>query len=163
MHLRSLALCCVMAVGGQAHALDKDITAKPWSEFAVDDVASRSNPDEYDVRIVAIDGSMEFDRKPIHRVTAGFHFLELASTKVGRRGELTSQPFAIEAKPCVRYELVAIHADRMSNRRWRLDVKKEVPIRACAEKFGLQVVEPGSTETAPATDNKATDASLPTP
>lgn len=160
MRLRSLVLYCAMAVVGQTHALDKDITAKPWSEFAVD-VASRSNPDEYDVRVVAIDGSMEFERKPIHRVPAGFHFLELASTKAGRRGELSSQPFAIEAKPCVRYELVATHTDRMSNRRWRLDVKKEVPIRICQEKFGLQVAEPESIETAPAADDKATDASPP--
>ena len=160
MRLRSLALCCVLVVCGHAHALDKDITAKPWSEFAID-VAGRSNPDEYNIIIVAIDGAMEFDRKPIHRVSAGFHYLELASTKLGRRGELTSQPFAIEARPCVRYELVAIHTDRMSNRRWRAEVKKEVPIRSCEEKFGIRVDAPASDP--PASDAPASSDTVPSP
>ncbi len=129
-------LCLSIATAGGASALDRDITRKPWSEISVG-VASRSSADEYDVLVVAIDGSMEFEPRRIYAMAPGFHYLELASTKVGRGGELTSQPFAIEAKPCIRYELVAIHTDRMSNRRWRPTVKRETPIRSCQEKFGL--------------------------
>lgn len=104
----------------------------PWAKIAVG-AAARANPDEHDILVIAIDGEMNFESRRAYRIAPGFHYLELASTKQGRRGDITRQPFAIEAKPCVRYELVATHEQRLSNRHWRVMVKAEKPITLCEE------------------------------
>lgn len=101
-----------------------------WSEFSTGKV-SQSDPDEYAVTILAIDGRENFKSKRSHKVAPGFHLLHVASTKTGRRGDVTYQPFAIEMAPCIRYELVARHERRLSNQRWQVVVKNEKPIVSC--------------------------------
>lgn len=101
-----------------------------WSEVNIGAV-TQSNPDEYAVTILAIDGSQNFKSKRSYKLAPGFHLLHIASTKAGRRGDVTYQPFAIEMAPCIRYELVALHDSQMSNRRWQVVVKNEKPIASC--------------------------------
>ena len=134
---KMMAASLLLAAGwcsGAVSAADKN--AQPWAEIAVG-AAGAANPDVYNVIVVAIDGSMEFDHKRAYRLSPDVHFVELATTKVGRRGELTRQPFVIETKPCVRYELVATHTQTLSNTRWIPTVKAEKLIVACAEKFKI--------------------------
>lgn len=101
-----------------------------WSEIDVGKV-TRSVADEYAVTIIAIDGSQNFRSRRVHELAPGFHLLHVASTKAGRRGEVTYQPFAIEMKPCTRYSLVAQHDSALGNRRWQVVVKDETAIVSC--------------------------------
>lgn len=104
--------------------------AEAWSEIDVVKVA-RAVAEEYAVTIVAIDGDQDFQSRRLHKLTPGFHLLHVASTKAGRRGEVTYQPFVIDMKPCVRYRLVAQHESSLGNRRWQVIVKSEDPIASC--------------------------------
>ena len=117
----------LFSVATTTTALAADRTS--WSEITTDSAAP-SNPDEVDVTVLAIDGRMMFERMA-YRLTPGFHLLHIATTRLDRRGEATHQPFALVAKPCVRYDLVAIHENALGNRRWEITVKSESPIARC--------------------------------
>ena len=127
------------ASAGKQNAPEKLID--PWAEIAVG-AAAKANPDEYNILVIAIDGEMNFEGRRAYRITPGLHYLELASAKMGRRGDITRLPFAIEAKPCVRYELVATHEKRLSNRHWRVTVKAEKPITLCEEALAAAAAMP---------------------
>ena len=96
------------------------------------DRADDADPDQYDVLIIAADGEMMFGEEQTRlRLKPGFHYLEIATTKEFPGRELVRQPFAIEVKPCMRYQLVAQHESKTLKSAWRVVVKKEEANEAC--------------------------------
>jgi hypothetical protein len=114
----------------------------PWAEIKVGNMADKDRQ-QYDVVLMAINGSMDFRDSNRYELAPGRYSLRLASTRRGRSGEMTARPFAIEMKPCVRYDLVADHAPAESEGGWKIVVRAESPIRSCAKKFGLLPVDGG--------------------
>ena len=82
--------------------------SEPWSEIKVGGLADKDR-DEYDVMLVAINGSMDFPDRSLYELPPGSYNFRLASKKRGKSGEMTMQPFAVEIRPCTRYALVADH------------------------------------------------------
>ncbi len=108
---------------------------QPWAEIRVDDVAD-DDLGEYDVMLVSINGEMDIDTTMLYKLPPGMQRLKVASMKRGKYGELATLPFALEMKPCIRYQLVASYAQPGADRSWQVAVKSETPIKACVKKYG---------------------------
>ncbi len=108
---------------------------QPWAEIRVDDVAD-DDLGEYDVMLVSINGAMDIDTTMLYKLPPGTQRLKVASMKRGKYGELATLPFALEMKPCIRYQLVASYAQPGADRPWQVAVKSETPIKACVKKYG---------------------------
>lgn len=113
----------------------------PWSEIRVGGVAERAR-NEHDVMLVAIDGSMDFPDKSTYRLPPGPHGLKLASRFRSGRGLLTATTLSLELKPCMRYRLVADHANPDAARDWRPRLLEAEAIESCAKKFGVSAQDP---------------------
>lgn len=111
--------------------------SEPWSEIKVGGLTDKDR-DEYDVMLVAINGSMDFPDRSLYELPPGPYNFRLASKKRGKSGEMTMQPFAVEIRPCTRYALVADHSDPQPNRSWQATIRAEEPIKSCMKKFGGQ-------------------------
>lgn len=107
---------------------------QPWSEIKVGGLTDKDR-DQYDVMLVAINGSMDFPDRALYELSPGQYSFRLASRKRGKSGEMTAQTFAIEIRPCTRYALAADHAKPQPNRSWQAMVSAEEPIKACMKKF----------------------------
>ena len=110
-------------------------SSQPWAEIRVDDVAD-DDLGEYDVMLVSINGAMDIDTTMLYKLPPGTQRLKVASMKRGKHGELATLPFALEMKPCIRYQLVASYARPGADRPWQVAVKSETPIKACVKKYG---------------------------
>jgi hypothetical protein len=108
----------------------------PWAEIRVGGVAERER-NEHDVMLVAINGSMDFPDKSTYRLPPGPYGLKLASRLRSGRGVLTATTLSLELKPCMRYLLVADHANPESARNWRPKLLEAQAIESCAKKFGV--------------------------
>lgn len=108
---------------------------QPWAEIRVDDVAD-DDLGEYDVMLVSINGAIDIDNTMLYKLPPGMQRLKVASMKRGKHGELSTLPFALETKPCIRYQLVASYAQRAADRPWQVAVKSETPIKAGVKKHG---------------------------
>lgn len=139
-----LSLVALAALPAVAIAAD----AQPWSEIRLENVAD-ARRDEHALMMIAIDGSRDVPSRSTYRLPPGTQSLRLASTKRDSAGSITSQPYAIETQPCVRYVLVADHAQTPSNARWRIVVKAREPIEACVERYGI-VAQVATTQVADA-------------
>lgn len=132
-------------LGGLARADD----AAPWIEIRAGDVADRDRG-EYDVILMAINGSMDFRDRPVHELPPGRHTFRVASTRRGPGGAMIARPFVIEARPCMRYDLVADYGREGGDQGWRIAIREETPIKACVKRFGspsapaVQTAEAGS-------------------
>jgi hypothetical protein len=109
---------------------------RPWAEIRIGGVAD-SDLGEYDVILIAINGSRDIGTTSRYELPPGMQNLRVASRKRGKSGEIVSYPLALEMKPCIRYELVANHATSTGNQGGRVEVKSESEIRSCAKKFGI--------------------------
>ncbi len=109
----------------------------PWSEIKVGGLTDKDRG-EYDVMLVAINGSMDFPDRSLYELPPGTYNFRLASKKRGNSGEMTMQPFAVQIRPCTRYALVADHSDPQPNRSWQATIRAEEPIKSCMKKFGGQ-------------------------
>jgi hypothetical protein len=107
----------------------------PWAEVRIGGVAD-SDLGEYDVHLIAINGSRDIGSTSVYELQPGMQQLRIASKKRGKSGEITSQPYPLQMKPCVRYELVANHATSTDTQRWWVAVKSESKIKSCVKKFG---------------------------
>lgn len=107
----------------------------PWSEIKVGGLTDKDRG-EYDVMLVAINGSMDFPDRTLYELPPGAYTFQLASMKRGKSGEMTMQPLVVEIRPCTRYALVANHTDPQPNRSWRATIRAEEPIKSCMKKFG---------------------------
>lgn len=139
-----LSLAAVAALPTLAVAAD----ARPWSEIRLENVAD-ARRGEHALMMIAIDGSRDVPSRSTYRLPPGTQSLRLASTKRDAVGSITSQSYAIETRPCVRYVLVADHAQTASNARWRIVVKAQEPIKACVERYGI-AAQIGTTQVADA-------------
>lgn len=108
----------------------------PWSEIRVGGVADRDRG-EYDVILMAINGSMDFRDRPVHELPPGRHHFRIASSRRGAGGAMIARPFVIEARPCIRYGLVADYGREGGDQGWRIAIREETPIKACVKRFGL--------------------------
>ena len=115
----------------------------PWAEVRVGGQSDQGQA-QYDVMLVAIDGSMDFDDRALYKLPPGMHGLRLASFKRGKSGEMTAQTLSLELQPCMRYALAADHANPEPNRSWQPRVAGSEPIKGCMKKYGdrLQSVAP---------------------
>ncbi|MCO7227509.1 hypothetical protein [Pleionea sp. CnH1-48] len=110
---------------------------KPWSE--VDGSRSKgADPKNYDVFISGIDGKLYYDNMKMRTMEPGFRYLRLTSTKPDRKGRYTYNPFAMQAKPCVRYIVSAQHDSNINydNKQWKVVVLREEPIKSCEKLMG---------------------------
>lgn len=107
----------------------------PWAEVRVGGQSDEGQA-QYDVMLVAIDGSMDFDDRTLYKLPPGMHGLRLASFKRGRSGEMTAQTLSLELQPCMRYALAADHAHPEPNRSWQPRVAASEPIKGCMKKYG---------------------------
>lgn len=108
---------------------------RPWAEVRVGGIADDERKEE-DVLLVAINGSRDIGTTSVYELQPGMQYLRIASKKRGKSGELTSQPYALQMQPCIRYALVADHGRPLDNRSWQVAVKSETPIKACVKKYG---------------------------
>lgn len=111
---------------------------EPWSEIKVGGLADEGRS-VYDVMLVKINGSMDFQDRSLYQLPPGPYKFGLASKKRGNSGEMTMLPLAVELRPCTRYMLVADHSDPQPDRSWRATVRAEEPIESCMKKFGGQL------------------------
>lgn len=132
----TLSTFCLAAAAGLSCAPAFADEPAPWAEIKVGSMADK-DLQQYDVVLMAINGSMDFRDSTRYELAPGRYQLRVASTKRGRSGEMTARPFTLEMKPCVRYDLVADHAPAESEGGWKIVVRAESPIKSCAKKFGL--------------------------
>ena len=109
----------------------------PWAEIRVGGVAERAR-NEHDVMLVAIDGSMDFPDRSTYRLPPGPHGLKLAS-RLRAGGVLTTSTLSLAFEPCMRYVLVADHANPDAARAWRPKLLEAQVIESCAKKFAASV------------------------
>ncbi|MBX3711637.1 MAG: hypothetical protein KF800_06730 [Lysobacter sp.] len=113
----------------------------PWAEIRVGGVAERER-NEHEVMLVAINGSMDFPDQSTYRLPPGPHGLRLASRLRSGRGVLTATTLSLELEPCMRYVLVADHANPDAARAWRPKLLEAQIIESCAKKFAASVRDP---------------------
>jgi len=113
----------------------------PWAEIRVGGIAERER-NEHDMMLVAINGAMDFPDQSTYRLPAGRYGLRLASRFRAGRGLLTATTLSIELKPCMRYALVADHANPDAARAWRPKQRAAEPIESCVKKFGAAARDP---------------------
>jgi hypothetical protein len=121
--LLALAAAPAFAAGGQ-----------PWSEVRVGNVAE-SRKGEYDLMLIAINGSRDVPSESVYELAPGPQSLRLASKKRSESGATTALPYTIDMLPCTRYELVADYANPQPNRVWQITVKSQTPIKSCLKKY----------------------------
>ena len=131
-----LSTFCLAAAAALPCAPARADDPAPWAEIRVGSLADKDRQ-QYDVMLMAINGSMDFQDSNRYELAPGRYQLRVASTKRSRSGEMTARPFTLEMKPCVRYDLVADHAPAESEGGWKIVVRAESPIKSCAKKFGL--------------------------
>ena len=102
----------------------------PYGEFDGQRVKF-TDPDVYDVIIVASDGNAYFDDRKTMQLKPGYHLLQLASSKQGARGEVAYQAFPLNVKPCTRYSFVAKHEERFKITEWILTPTGEMLLPKC--------------------------------
>lgn len=114
-----------------------------------------TDTNNYPVLVHSLDGEAYWDGRDYVNMKPGFHYLEIISTKPGKDGYFTELPFAIMAKPCVRYELSAQHVGTLDNDRWAIRVLGEKPIGSCndgksAAAAKVETPAPAASQDAPA-------------
>ena len=92
--------------------------------------SDRTDNLSYPVKIVAINGKAYWDGRDFMEIEPGFNYIELATTNESRGGRVTTNPFPMMAKPCVRYLVSAKHERATDARRWAIRVVEE-PIGGC--------------------------------
>lgn len=92
--------------------------------------AKLSDSTQFNVTILAVDGQRYFDGRYLQNLKPGFHYLQLASNKQGRRGEVTYQPFAFVAQACKRYTVYARHKQSFKIDDWQVILKNVVTIKS---------------------------------
>lgn len=113
----------------------------PWAEIRVGGVAERER-NEHDVMLVAINGSMDFPDKSTYRLPPGPYGLKLASRLRAGHGVLTATTLSLALEPCMRYVLVADHANPDAARAWRPKLLEAQAIESCTKKFGASAQDP---------------------
>ena len=108
---------------------------QPWAEIRVEGAAD-DDLGEYDVMMVSINGAMDIDTTSLYKLSPGVQRLKVASLKRGKYRELSTLPFTLEMRPCMRYSLVASYTSSDAGRPWSVEVKDESPIKACVKKYG---------------------------
>lgn len=101
-----------------------------WGEFD-GQRTKMSDPDVYDVLVMAADGHANFDERKRQRLKPGVHLLVVASAKKGNNGEVSSISFPIVVKPCTRYSFVAKHRSRANIYNWDLVPAGETTMAGC--------------------------------
>jgi hypothetical protein len=91
-----------------------------------------SDPDVYDVIIVAVDGQMYMDGRTVMRLVPGFHLLQLASSKHDSRGNVAYQPYPLNVNACTRYKFVAKHERKFKIDDWQVVPDGEEKITPCS-------------------------------
>lgn len=132
----NLLTAAMIATGSTGCAL------KPWS-LVDGEGASRSNDNQYNVMVVAVDEQSYLDGRLQQKIEPGSHYLRLATTKRDFSGDVTVMPLFLKAEPCTRYVFFAEHDRRMTNKSWKLVLRKSEPIGGCKipEAVGTGVVE----------------------
>ncbi len=102
--------------------------AKPYA--IIDGTRSQaSDTDNYDVNIVSIDGKMEVGVQS-KKVTPGFHYINVMTTKNLRSQTSKPQMFPVDAKECTRYLVTAQHRNGLADE-WEVKLLREEPILSC--------------------------------
>jgi hypothetical protein len=107
---------------------------KPWSQLELP-IAKRSNPDEFSVRVLAVNGYSELDNETVRRLLPGEHVFQLTTAKPGRIPRHAERIYTLTMAPCMRYELVAVHTPSIDNYDWTPTLRATTPIQACLKKF----------------------------
>jgi hypothetical protein len=98
-------------------------TARQWA--VIDgEVVGHANPNRFSVVIVAIDGKADFEAPMVKTITPGFHYVQIASTRQDRRGQVVHVPYAFTAEPCMRYEMYAEYESSLDRSPWQLVISK---------------------------------------
>jgi hypothetical protein len=84
------------------------------------------------VTIMAVDDQMYPGQPYEVQVDPGPHLLEVSTTMTDHTGLVTHMPFGVNAKPCVRYYVVAKHeAPVLSQNNWEPILVQQEPIAGC--------------------------------
>jgi hypothetical protein len=76
--------------------------------------------DTYDIVLYAVDGKLQMDQPVESALDPGFHWLQVASTKSNRHGQVTYQPLPLQVAPCTIYRFHAQHERTMSIDHWKI-------------------------------------------
>jgi hypothetical protein len=106
-------------------------SARQWA--VIDgEVVGHANPNRFSVVIVAIDGKADFEAPTVKTITPGFHYVQIASTRQDRRGQVVYVPYAFTAEPCTRYEMYAEYESSLDRSPWQLVITKgSKPLGGC--------------------------------
>ena len=115
-----LLLACLLAVSLSLDARDRKSVYGPDYGAFDGEVITRADPKVYDLLVVAVDGKHHPDLPTKVKMRPGFHWLEVASSKRGRNGELTRQSLPLNVESCTTYRYAAKHDGSLSNRRWSI-------------------------------------------
>jgi hypothetical protein len=164
-------LALLAAAPGDAVARKAKATAKFDGE-----PKGYSNPDVVPLLVVAVDGKYKPELPSQLWLTPGFHWLQVASAKVGRRGEVTYQPLPINVLACTTYRFHARHLDRKElNSQWEIvydgkferkgceDDGEDVPATDAAPQEVTAPIEPTATVDAAPVEATTADDAVPAP
>lgn len=79
-----------------------------------------ADPTLESLRVIAVDGYRHMDTPMTLRLAPGPRYLQVASARPGRRGEITYQPMLLVVEPCTKYRFLARHTQQLSNRQWEI-------------------------------------------
>lgn len=109
----------------------------PYSEV-VGDWYQPSDGFEAPVLITAVDDLHDFNGTDSKVIAPGVRSIQVSSVRRGQRGPTVieySTRIQIDAKPCTRYYVVAVHRTMMWTGPFRPLLKREEPIPECVVKF----------------------------
>lgn len=121
----------------QAQATDQ---SQPWSRIRLP-ITRASDPHEYRVTMLMIDGKNAFVEDSEFDLAPGPHEFRISTTKPALGPQLrdaSQRVYTLEMRPCMSYELVAVHPLSIHNREWTPTLKSEKSIAHCAEKFAIE-------------------------
>lgn len=112
--------------------------SRPWSRIRLP-AAKAADPHQYRVTMLTIDGKNAFLDESEFDLAPGHHEFLIATTKPATGAQLrddSQRVYALEMRPCMSYELIAVHAPSIHNRDWTPTLKAERRIAGCIDQFG---------------------------
>lgn len=112
-----------------------------------------SDPTVESVLIVGVNGRLEMRGLSEVRVEPGPVWLSVRTTRRdGRPKRVREASVVLNAKPCMRYFVIARHESQFAEEPWSAQVSQQEPIRECLDQFpgGLPLTPAGAPASTPA-------------
>lgn len=122
----------VVAAG--ALALAGCASPGPYAEVTGERIGA-ADLHEAEVRIAGVDGRLDAGGSTSVVLEPGFRMVLVRNTRIEGRRMAAEAMLPLDAKPCMRYYVVARHESMSRVEPWSLEIKKVEPIAECAARF----------------------------